>query len=58
MFYPDPDFLSNEEKYAAIKAEILGEHGSGSSDSGSGESSDEDEGEGGSEGTGTSLDVC
>jgi pre-mRNA-splicing factor CWC22 len=40
VFKHDPDYLENEEKYSAIKAEILGEEESDESGS---EGSDEDE---------------
>lgn len=42
IFKLDPNYLENEEKYKAIKAEILGE-GSDEEESGSEESSDGDE---------------
>ena len=49
MFHPDPDFLANEDKYKAIKAEILGgdsdSDGSDSSDGAESSDSDEDEGD-------------
>lgn len=44
MFKYDPEYLENEEKYSAIKAEILGEE-SGSEESGSDESDDDEEDE-------------
>jgi pre-mRNA-splicing factor CWC22 len=51
IFKPDPNYIENEEKYKAIKVEILGE-GSDDDDSGSGsddeaEASDAEEGAGG-----------
>ncbi|KAI0956677.1 pre-mRNA-splicing factor cwc22 [Taiwanofungus camphoratus] len=42
IFKFDPNYIENEERYKAIKAEILGE-GSSEEESGSEESSDEDE---------------
>lgn len=51
IFKHDPEFVENEEKYKAIRAEILGEESSGSEESGSdeesGEDSDEEQEEGG-----------
>lgn len=52
IFKHDPEYLENEEKYKAIRAEILGEEssgsdGSGSDDDESGEDSDDDQEEGG-----------
>jgi pre-mRNA-splicing factor CWC22 len=44
VFKFDPEYLENEEKYSAIKAEILGEE-SGSEESGSDESDDDEEDE-------------
>ena len=44
IFKVDPNFLQNEEKYKAIKAEILGEDSSDGDESGSEESESEDEG--------------
>ncbi|KAH8824655.1 hypothetical protein DL96DRAFT_1501554 [Flagelloscypha sp. PMI_526] len=41
IFKADPNFLDNEEKYKAIKSEILGEGSDDSDDSGSDESDDE-----------------
>lgn len=44
VFQADPDFAANEEKYKAIKAEILGEESSsGSSEAESGEEEEESE---------------
>uniref|UniRef100_S4RMV5 Pre-mRNA-splicing factor CWC22 homolog n=1 Tax=Petromyzon marinus TaxID=7757 RepID=S4RMV5_PETMA len=43
IFKLDPDFLNNEEKYKAIKKEILDEGSSGEGESGEGEGSDSDD---------------
>ncbi|XP_062390163.1 pre-mRNA-splicing factor CWC22 homolog [Sardina pilchardus] len=43
VFKMDPDFLENEEKYKAIKREILDEGSSGSEDDGEGGSDDDDD---------------
>ncbi|RKP26230.1 armadillo-type protein [Syncephalis pseudoplumigaleata] len=43
VFKFDPEFQENEDKYAQIRAEILGEGSSGSEESGSGEESGSDE---------------
>ena len=45
IFKFDPNYLENEEKYKAIKADILGE-GSSDDESGSEESDSEDDDEG------------
>ncbi|KAG5283750.1 hypothetical protein AALO_G00045710 [Alosa alosa] len=45
VFKMDPDFLENEEKYKAIKREILDEGSSGSEDDGDGSDDDDDEDE-------------
>ena len=47
IFKFDPDYLENEEKYKAIKAEILGEGSDDEEESGSEESSEESDDEGG-----------
>lgn len=44
IFKFDPNYLENEEKYKAIKAEILGEDSDEETDSEESESEDEDEG--------------
>ncbi|KAL1742623.1 armadillo-type protein, partial [Schizophyllum fasciatum] len=46
IFKFDPDYLENEEKYKAIKAEILGEGSDDEDESGSEESSEESDDEG------------
>lgn len=45
VFKPDPDFVENEEKYRAIKAEILGENSDSEADSDD-ESGDEEDSQG------------
>lgn len=51
IFKADPNYVENEEKYKAIKAEILGEGSDDEEESGSEESEDEEEEEEEGEGT-------